>query len=125
MGVWQHSSGGLAYEDPEERCGIVRASMMSNPVLSKSSLGKVNLVWTDSAMHPSGQSAASDALNSCAQVRKTTFNNLPPDHVFGLTPAHDTESCKAVMGSWKEHTPHGKATPGPDFLAMNKKASMR
>ena len=37
----------------------------------------------------------------------------------------DFSPCAVVIGIWKEHRPNPFAQPGPDFMAMNKKAALR
>lgn len=58
------------------------------------------------------------------QVHKTSFVNLPPNHVYGYEPPKDPENAKQVVNNWKPHVANPHSKPGPDFKAMNKLATM-
>lgn len=95
--VWQPTSSGGPLPAEEVKCGVQRPSMKTNPLLSRSELGKVT---------------------------KTTFSNPPPEHVFGLTNPPDAEGAREVTMIWKAHQPNPDDKPGPDFVAMNKLAAV-
>eukprot|EP00891_Asterochloris_glomerata_P002893 jgi/Astpho2/2893/Aster-x0546 len=77
-----------------------------------------------------GKSRASMNTNVLIQhvdsgkIKRTTFATPPEDKVFGASRPQDPEGAREVIGIWKEHRPNPFAQPGPDFMAMNKKAAL-
>jgi len=96
--VWRAGNGKATVPEPDDvRCGVTRGSMSTNILLNKTEIGK---------------------------VRKTVFNDLPPNHVYGYEPPKDPENAKQVTMTWKDHQPNPSDVPGPDFKAMNRLATM-
>ncbi|GFH24751.1 uncharacterized protein HaLaN_22604, partial [Haematococcus lacustris] len=145
--TWNPVGSAGLQPDAEVRCGVVRPSMKTNPLLARAELGK---------------------------VKPVTFSNAEPEHVFGYNVPRDPEgaregggwalvswrtqqyaipgrvqvrlrcpatvvstaiqcvhvSCIAVTMIWKEHEPSpGQegvgpgGVPKPNFMAMNKTAA--
>ncbi|KAF8056223.1 CFAP77 [Scenedesmus sp. PABB004] len=63
------------------------------------------------------------AKTELGKVKRTTFNGSPPDSVYGAAAATDAEGARAVISSWREHSPNRHAKPGPDIKAMNRAAA--
>ncbi|GFH07362.1 uncharacterized protein HaLaN_02150 [Haematococcus lacustris] len=101
--TWNPVGSAGLQPDAEVRCGVVRPSMKTNPLLARAELGK---------------------------VKPVTFSNAEPEHVFGYNVPRDPEGAREVTMIWKEHEPSpGQegvgpgGVPKPNFMAMNKTAA--
>ena len=86
--------------DDHLRCGVVRNSMEQNVLLTKSKLGKARPFFARNA------------------------GDVSETHAFGVSKPQDPEGAREVSGLWKEHEKNPDAKPGPNYVAMNKQATL-
>ena len=94
------SLANMAAIDDRLRCGVNRNSMEQNVLLSKSELGKARPFFAKNV------------------------GDVPKKHVFGVSKPQDPEGAREVSGLWREHQKNPDAKPGPNYVAMNKQATL-
>ncbi len=86
--------------DENFRCGVARSSMEQNVMLTKANLGQARPFFA------------------------RNFGAVPDSFAFGVSKPQDPEGAREVSGLWKEHEKNPDAKPGPNYIAMNKQATL-